>query len=66
MIDENYSYPYYNTTKKNIESEMISSMKMNKRMNKKTRSKIMTAIKMVFSSIHKKQNKALQLVVLMT
>ena len=52
--------------KKNIESEMISSMKMNKRMNKKKQDQKLTAIKMVFSSIHKKQNKALQLVVLMT
>ena len=52
------------TTKK-IESGMISNMKMNKRMNKKQDQKL-TAIKMVFSSIHKKQNKALQLVVLMT
>ena len=41
MIDENYSYPYYNTyNQKKIESGMISNMKMNKRMNKKTRSKI--------------------------
>merc|ERR1719411_1898526 len=60
MIDENYSYPYYNTyNQKKIESGMISKMKMDKRMNKKKQDQKLTAIKLVFSSIHKKTKQSI-------
>jgi hypothetical protein len=42
----------HTTKKKEIESGMISSMKMNKRMNKKKQDQKLTAIKMVFSAVY--------------